>query len=101
MLSNEMQPDNFAYNALRARQVSVMFLSFFLLSIPIRRVFHYKPSILGYPGIPFKRLKGTINSTSIRPTSSVPGSLALIDAETGCLEPAGAKNTMDWSGTSL
>ena len=29
MLSNEMQPDNFAYNALRAQHVSVMFLLFF------------------------------------------------------------------------
>jgi hypothetical protein len=26
MLSNAMHPDNFAYNAVRARQVSVMFL---------------------------------------------------------------------------
>ena len=37
MLSNEMQPDNFAYNALCAQHVSVMFLLFFKLSIPIWR----------------------------------------------------------------
>ena len=38
MLSNEMQPDNFAYNALRAQHVSVMFLLFFLTFHPYLEV---------------------------------------------------------------